>query len=213
MNKIKVVLADDHKLVRAGFKALLKKNNDLDVVGEAADGIALLETLENVFPDVVLLDLSMPGMHGMDAISVIRKKFPSMGIIVLTMHEEPEYVMSCIQNGADGYLLKSTEPEELYQAIAKVASSEKYFTPAVSNIFLNNIILSGNDPRAKKILSEREKEVLKFIVEGRSAKAIGDVLFISARTVEKHKVNIMEKLGVSNTAELINKVIRDKLLS
>lgn len=208
MNKIKIVLADDHRLVREGFKALLKKNKDFEIIGEAENGKELLTLLENSSPDLLLLDLSMPDLSGLDVLKKLQSLKPELKVIMLTMHEESDYILQSVQLGVDGYLLKNTEPDELYSAINAVASGQKYFTPVVSNILVSNISKLNPKP---ELLTEREKEVLRYVTEGLSAKMIGEKLFISARTVETHKVNIMKKLEVSNTAELVRRAMEEKL--
>ncbi len=212
MDKINIILADDHTLVRQGIKTLLKKNKDFNIVAEAKDGIETLQLLAEHQADVILLDLSMPFLTGFDAIPQIKEQFPSVKIIILTMHEEASYITMCVQKGANGYLFKNTEPSELYHSIYSVVAGENYFTAAVSKILISGIA-QGNLPsessRAK--LSEREIEVLKYIVDGLSAKMVADKLSISSRTVETHKVNIMRKLEVANTAELVSKVFQENL--
>lgn len=208
MDKINIILADDHILVREGFKALLKKNKDFNIVAEAKDGNEVMELLSHLNVDILLLDLSMPHLSGFEAISFVKEQFPQVKIIILTMHEEAEYIIKSVQKGVNGYLLKNTEPSELYHAIKTVASGENYYTSAVSKILISSVASNeSSKPSLYQTLSEREREVLTYIVEGLSAKMIADKLDISPRTAETHKVNIMRKLEVANTAELVRKAL------
>jgi len=210
MKKITIILADDHTLVREGFVHLLKQNENYSVLAEAKDGEELLILLSQHQPKVVLLDLSMPKLNGVEALSIIQTQYPTIKVIILTMHEEVEYAFRCIKRGAKGYLLKNTEPIELYTAIDIVNNGGTYFIPAISNALITNFTAGKFQPSN---LSERELEVLKYVAKGLSAKAVADLLSISSRTVETHKVNIMKKLKVTNTAELVNKTIREKLIT
>jgi DNA-binding NarL/FixJ family response regulator len=212
MEKIKIILADDHKLVREGFKALLKKSQDFEIIAEAQNGNELLDLIEKYLPDILLVDISMPGLNGIDAIGIIKKINPNIRFIILTMHEEAEYVMKSIQSGASGYLLKNVEPEELYRAIKTVAGGEKYFNAAISNIMVENISKGNQNKEEKESITTREKEILKYVAEGLSTKLIADKLKISDRTVETHRVHLLKKMHVHNTAELIKKAIDLKLL-
>jgi DNA-binding NarL/FixJ family response regulator len=209
MGKINIILADDHNLVREGFRSIINKNEDFCVVTEAKDGEELMKLLETEKPHIVILDLSMPKLNGIETLKLMNIKFPEIRAIILTMHEEAEYAMKCVQKGAKGYLLKNTEPSELYQAIYTVAEGGTYYTPVISNALLSGLSSSKSQ---NENLTEREKEVLKHVIKGLSAKMIGDELNISARTVETHKINLMKKLKVSNTAELVTKTLQEKLL-
>ncbi|MFL5729407.1 MAG: response regulator [Cytophagaceae bacterium] len=213
MDKIRIILADDHILVREGFKSLLAKKKEFEVVGEAENGKALLELLENLSADVLLVDISMPQMNGIEAIAQMKKINPNLKFIMLTMHEEAEYILKSIQAGANGYLLKNVELDELENAIKTVANGGKYFNSTVSNIMIENI--SRNPDPNKEELSEltaREKEILQYVADGLSTKLIADKLSISARTVETHRVHIMKKLQVSNGAEMVKKGIELKII-
>jgi DNA-binding NarL/FixJ family response regulator len=209
MEKIEIIVADDHNLVREGFCSLLKQNTDYHVIAEAKNGEEVLELLTKLKPQILLLDLTMPKLSGMDVLAIIQEQYPDIKTIILTMHEETQYATKCIQKGAKGYLLKNTEPTELYQAINTVSAGGAYYTPNISNVLLSNLALNKTP---NELLSEREKEILKLVIKGLSAKMVGDTLSISARTVENHKVNIMKKLKVNNTAELVSKAINEKLV-
>lgn len=212
-SKIKIILADDHILVREGFKSLLNKNPKFEVVGEAENGKALLELVENVSVDVLLVDISMPLFNGIDAIAQLKKINRNLKFIMLTMHEEAEYILKSIQAGANGYLLKNVEPEELENAIVTVASGGKYFNTIVSNIMIENLSkISDAGKEEVSDLTTREKEILQHVAAGLSTKLIADKLSISARTVETHRVHIMKKLQVNNGAEMVRKGLELKII-
>jgi len=212
-NTIRIILADDHILVREGFKSLLSKKKDFEVVGEAENGTALLNLIENLSADVLLVDISMPQLNGIEAISQMKKINQNLKFIMLTMHEEAEYILKSIQAGANGYLLKNVEPDELENAIRTVAAGGKYFNSTISNIMIEN--LSKVSEPGKEELSEltaREKEILQYVADGLSTKLIADKLSISARTVETHRVHIMKKLQVNNGAEMVKRGLEQKII-
>jgi DNA-binding NarL/FixJ family response regulator len=214
LGKITIVLADDHKIVRDGLKSFLARIPDFVVIAEAEDGEQLLSIFEEMMPDVALIDITMPRMNGLEALKQLHEQNPNAKVIILSMHEEPDYIMKAIQNGAKGYLLKNTDEKELESAIRSVANGGKYFNSIVSSIMIEN--LSHKTPvqmQAEIHISQREKEVLKWVSEGLSNKMIGDKLFISVRTVETHRLNLLRKLEVNNTAELVKKAIESGLIS
>lgn len=209
MSRIKIIVADDHQLFREGIIALLSKNKSLEIIGEAASAAELFELLNDKVPHVVLMDISMPGTNGLDAIKLSRDKYPDCRFIVLTMHAEGQYVVKAVRNGAYGYLIKNADENELIAAIEAVALGKKYFNSEISELMIGNMALEGE---SHKKLSDREMEVLELVSEGRTTKEIADQLFVSARTVDTHRVNMMKKLGVQNTAELIKKAAHLKLI-
>jgi len=209
MSKIKIIVADDHQLFREGIISLLSKNESLDIIGEAASANELFELMDKVVPHVVLMDISMPGTNGLDAIKVARDKHPECKFIVLTMHAEGQYVVKAVRNGAFGYLIKNADENELLAAIEAVSLGRKYFNTEISQLMIGNMALEGE---SHKKLSDREMEVLELVSEGRTTKEIADQLFVSARTVDTHRVNMMKKLNVQNTAELIKKAAHLKLI-
>ena len=210
MRTIKVMLADDHALIREGFKSLLGKNELFELVGEAENGRELLEMIANTKPDVVLTDISMPQMTGLEVMERIKSTNPEIKFIILTMHEEREYVMRALIAGAEGYLFKNVEKAELERAIKTVYEGEKYFTPAITNILAAHV--AKPTPAQVAEITPREKEVLELVAEGFSTKQIADQLGISIRTVESHRINMLKKLDVSNSAELIRKAMQLKLI-
>lgn len=206
LGKITIVIADDHKIVRDGLKSFLSKITDFEIVAEVQDGEQLLSVYENSMPDVALVDISMPRMNGLEALRHLHEQNPMAKVIILSMHEEPDYIMKAIQNGAKGYLLKNTDEKELEMAIRTVAEGGKYFNSTVSGIMIEN--MSHKEPvrmTAETNVSNREKEILKLVSEGQSNKMIADVLHISIRTVETHRLNLLRKLEVNNAAEMVKK--------
>ena len=209
MNKIRIVLADDHQLFRDGMKAMLQATGEMEVVGEASHGAVLLTVLAAQTPDIVLLDISMPPDTGIDLLPTIKARFPAVRCIMLTMHADVQYVLRSLRQGADGYLLKDTDEEELKTAIREVYAGNKYFKNKISDLIVAN--LSG-EPSPETLLSEREIQIVRLVAEGKITKEIADQLFVSVRTVETHRSRIMKKLGVVNTAEMIRLAYEKKLI-
>jgi DNA-binding NarL/FixJ family response regulator len=206
MENCRIVLADDHVLLRQGLRKILSENPRLEVVGEAGDGFELLGLIRSQAPDLVLLDISMPHLRGIEAIREIRALRPGLRILILTMHRESEYLFQAISAGADGYLLKDDAQRDLFSAIESVSQGKIYisrFLAEESNRDWAQIRRGATQATPRDPLTSREREVLKLIAEGRSSREIGQLLYISHRTVERHRANIMDKLNVSRTADLI----------
>jgi DNA-binding NarL/FixJ family response regulator len=210
MTKIRLLLADDHPLIREGFRSLLNKNERFEIVGIAENGKELLELAGKELPDIILSDISMPVMNGMDAIEQIRNLYPSIKSVVLTMHEEREYVIHALRIGVQGYIIKNVERFDLEKAIITIFEGGKYFSPIVTNILAESV--ARPEPQAISELTPREKEVLELVAQGHSTKQIADKLGIGTRTVESHRVNMLKKMKVNNTAELVRKAIEMKIL-
>ncbi len=210
-DKIRLVLADDHPLIREGFKSLLSKSVKFEIVGEAENGRELVDVAKKLQPDVILTDVTMPFMTGLEAIEQLAKEYPLMKFIVLTMHEEREYIMNALKIGASGYLLKNIEWHDLERAINSVYEGGKFFSPIVTNILAESVIKSETPEPGE--ITPREKEVLDLVALGNSTKQVADRLGISIRTVESHRINMLKKMRVSNTAELIRKAIELKIIS
>jgi DNA-binding NarL/FixJ family response regulator len=214
--KKKIVIAEDHTILREGLRSLLS-NDEFDIVGEAEDGLRAIRCVEKYGPDLLLLDLGMPRMSGISAIKEIKSRFPETRILALTIHESDEYILEAFQSGADGYCLKDASRNELMIAIRSVLSGKPYLSPGISDKVLVGY-LEGR--KALKTITswdtitQREREVLKLIGEGYQNKEIADFLSISAKTVEKHRSNIMKKLDLHNvsalTAYAIEKGLIDK---
>lgn len=203
-SKIRILLVDDHPIVLSGIRNSLSSRPQLKIVGEASDGAEAIQKAREKNPDVVLMDITLPGLSGIEATRVLRKEVPKAKILALTIHDNKEYVLEIIRAGAKGYVLKGASPSELIQAIVAVHNGNSFFSPGISRILVDE--LKGQPQRGKPIsisgLTAREEEVLRFIAEGRSNKEIAKCLFISVRTVETHREHIMAKLGIHSTAGL-----------
>ena len=204
-NKIKIVLAEDHTILREGLRALLSSDPKFEIVGEAEDGREAVRCVEKLGPDLLLMDLSMPRMSGMEAIREIKKRYPQSKVIALTVHKTEEYLHTTLQAGADGYVLKDATHNELVVAIKSVMKGKPYLSPGVSEKVIEGYLkgkgtLKPDSPWES--LSHREREVLKLIAEGYKNKEIAEDLCISLKTVEKHRANLMKKLDLHNAAAL-----------
>lgn len=211
--KIKLLLADDHPLVREGIRSSLERCPFVNVVGEAATGKDALRKTIQLAPDVVLMDLNMPEMSGIEATPLILQQCPATRVLALTVHDSKEYVARMLKSGASGYVLKDTSPEELVQAIQSIYRGEAFFSPRVSRILLQSFQAAppAADP-PKHTLSQRELQVLESIAKGQTSKEIAQALNLSVRTVETYRVRVKRKLGVRNTAELIQRARELNLL-
>jgi len=202
---VNIVLAEDHTILREGLKALLSSQPDLKVVAEAGDGLDAIRCVQNHAPDMILLDLSMPRMTGLDAIKEIKRISTDTKIIVLTVHSTEEYILATLQAGADGYVLKDAHSTELLTAIRHVLDGRRYLSPGISGTVIDGL-LQGEKTSAIRsaweTLTQREREILKLVAEGHKNKDIADLLCISVKTVEKHRANLMEKLDLHNVAAL-----------
>jgi DNA-binding NarL/FixJ family response regulator len=212
MSLYRIVLADDHAMFRQGVKRILKDADNIEVVGEASDGIELLEVSREKSPDLVILDISMPNLRGLEATREIKMLSPNTKVLILTMHRDKEYVYGAISAGAEGYLLKEDADTELFIAVEKLRQGERYVSPILSGELTHELIhirFEGQTNASYESLTLREKEVLKLIAEGKSHKDIADLLFISVRTVDHHRANIMKKLNIKDTANLTKYAIRE----
>jgi len=205
----RIVLADDHVMFRQGIKRIIDETEGLEVVGEANDGLELLELLKKLEPDMVLLDISMPNIRGIEATREIRSLYPDIKVLILTMHKRKEYLYDAIAAGAQGYLLKEDSDVELFSAVKTIRKGGFYVSRLLAGEMAEDIsqMYKGNTDFPSETLTTREREVVKLIAEGKSSREIGDLLFISPRTVEKHRANITRKLNVSTTAEIVKYAI------
>lgn len=214
MSKIRVLVADDHTIVRQGLVGILEASPEIEVVGEAADGHEAVEKSLEARPDVAVLDVSMPRLNGIEAARRIHEALPTTRILVLTMHDDEEYVLKMVRAGASGYLLKDSAASELIAAIKSLRSGQAHFGPhaskALAEAYQHPETLP-DDPYER--LTDREREIFQLVVEGKTNKEIGEVLFISPKTVDNHRTRLMEKLGMHSTAELVRYAARHKLLS
>jgi len=216
MDKISVLLAEDHTIVRKGLRSLLDKEIGIEVIGEAEDGREAIRKAEELHPDVVVMDIAMPGLNGLEATRQIKKRFPGMKIIILTVHNNEEYVLQTLQAGASGYLVKKAAPSDLISAIRAAYQGESFLSPSISRTVIDEYLrktekMSERDEIYGK-LTDREREVLQLIAEGHTNRKIAELLHISIKTVETHRAHIKDKLDVSSTAELIKHAIRKGFL-
>jgi len=213
MQPYRVILADDHILFRQGMKRIIDEIPESRVVGEAGDGQEAIELVKRLVPDLAILDISIPKLSGIEVCREIRRLFPNVKILMLTMHKDREYLYQAISAGAQGYLLKEDSDEELFAAIGTIRRGAIYVTKALAGAVSTDIsaLFRGGDRKLPKSLTAREREVLKFISEGKSNSEVAEVLRISVRTVETHRANIMNKLDLKNTAELVRYAIQNGL--
>lgn len=207
-----VLLVDDHKIVRNGLKSLIENNQTLKVIGEAADGREAIKLCEKLRPNVVLMDIAMAGLNGVQATKQIVSIDSNIRVIALSMHSEKQFVLGMFKAGAYGYLLKDTSSEELIEAILSVARDQKYVSQKISDVLIDNIS-SNIAEKDGDILTPREIEVLQLIAEGNSSKEIGELLFLSPKTVDVHRTNIMHKLNLFNIPDLTKYAIKEGIIS
>jgi len=217
MEKINVFLVDDHDLVRDGLKALLSGIPDIGIIGEAANGAGLFEKLKIVQPDVLVLDISLPDISGIEITRRITAEYPEIKVLILSMYTNEDFVSNALKAGAKGYLPKNTTRHELVQAIYTVNKNEEYLGEVISRILLQNYVRSAKETDKNELtraesLSRRELEILRLFSEGMVNKEIGETLDISIRTVETHKNHIMKKLGCRSSVEMLKFAIRNKLI-
>ena len=203
--KKRIVIAEDHTILREGLRALLSAKPDYEIVGEAEDGNAAIHCVEKLKPNLVLMDLSMPRMNGMDAIKEIKKRSPETKVLVLTVHKTDEYIIATFQAGADGYVLKDSTHAELELAIQNVLSGKYFISPGISEKLIGGYLQGKKTLKITtpwETLTQRERGILKLIAEGYKNKEIADYLCISVKTVEKHRANLMQKLDLHNISDL-----------
>jgi NarL family two-component system response regulator LiaR len=216
MPTIKVLVVDDHTIVREGICALLSLVDDIEVVGEAANGSEALKKVNELEPDVVLMDIAMPIMDGLEATRRIRREFPKTRVLVLTQYDDKEYVFPIIETGAAGFISKVAASSELASGIRSIYQGDSYLSPSVAKLLVEGYQhgvggRSGHDPYEQ--LTDRERDVFKLVAEGRTTHDIADILVISPKTVEGHKTNIMAKLGIRNRIELVKYALRRGIIN
>lgn len=221
MEKINIVLADDHALVRNGIKAMLESETELNVVGEASNGIEALAVARTLRPDILVLDIRMPEMTGLEAAARLAEVSPQTKAVILSMHDSEEYVLQALDSGAYGYLLKDTDKGEFVRALKQIYAGNKYFSGAVSNVLANRLLNNNKTSSFKTAtavaedpyhLTRREREILGMVIDGKPNKQIADALSKSVRTIETHRFNIMKKMGVNNAVDMINKAVKENLV-
>ncbi|MBM2831259.1 MAG: two component transcriptional regulator, LuxR family [Dehalococcoidia bacterium] len=214
MDKIRVLIADDHAILREGVRALLAMYADIEVVGEASDGREAIDKTRDLSPEVVLMDIAMPGLGGLEATMEIRKASPQSKVLVLTQYDNKEYLLRFLKAGAAGYVLKKAVGSELVSAIRSVRQGGRFIHPLVADKLIEDYLRKSEtgDEKIYDTLSDREKEVLKLVAEGHSNKDIAGLLGLSVKTVMAHRSNLMEKLGIHNRTDLIRYAIRQGLI-
>lgn len=213
--KRKIVIAEDHTILRAGLRALLSGQNGLEVIGEAGDGREAIRKVDTLQPDLLLIDLSMPKLNGIDAIREIKSQHPEIKIIVLTVHKSDEYIIAALKAGANGYMLKDASQNELLLAIDYVINGKTFLSPSISDKVVDAFLNTDKKDKpgvAFDNLTAREREILKLVAEGNTNKKIAEHLCISLKTVEKHRSNLMQKLDLRNTAALTAYAIAKKMV-
>jgi two-component system, NarL family, response regulator LiaR len=211
--QLKILLADDHEIVRSGLRSLLEQESDMDVVADVGDGRRAVELAAKLNPDVIVMDISMPGLNGTAATKRILSESPEMKILALSAHTDKRFVSDMLKAGASGYLPKSCAPEELVKAIREIQSGGIYLSPKIAGVVVDGFVKTGSDPDrgAGVHLSDREREVLQMIAEGKSSKEIGVAFHISTRTVDTHRQRLMDKLDLHTIAELTKFAVREGL--
>jgi two-component system, NarL family, response regulator NreC len=213
MDKIKVLIVDDHRVVRDGLSKILESCNDIQVIGEASNGLDAMRKFSDLKPDVVLLDISMPKLSGLEVSRRIKKENPAAKIVILSMHEEEEYSMKLVRLGVSGYLLKDSAAQEVIEAVRTAFQGRAYFSPKISKTLAESyreLAPSKDDPYER--LNDREREVLQLIAEGHTNKQIAEILFISPKTVDNHRTNLMRKLNIHSAADLVRWATRRGLV-
>jgi len=211
MSPYRIVVADDHAMFRQGLKMILGQMPDFEIIGEAGDGLELLDLLKRLTPDMVILDISMPNLRGIEAIREIRRAHPAVKILVLTMHQDIDFLHQAVSAGAHGYLLKGDADKEMFSAIEAIQQGRMYVSPLLSRELTDDwaqIHRGNGKPLYAEPLTTRERQVLKLVAEGKSNKEIADLLSISIHTVVRHRVNIMDKLNLKKTADLVKYAIQ-----
>jgi len=216
MRKIRIVLADDHQLFRKGLRALLEQQADLTVVAEARDGREAVAAVQSLKPDVLVIDIGMQNLNGIEAARQLRDSHLGTAIVILSMHSDESYVLRALKAGAKGYLLKDSAEDDLIRAIHAVTNGKSFFSPAVSKVLLDDYMrklqkLGAEDPY--DLLTPREREILQLVVEGKSNKDVANLLNLSVYTVETHRSNIMEKLNLKGVPELMLYAVRKGIIS
>ncbi|MFN2353165.1 MAG: response regulator [Desulfopila sp.] len=209
--KYRILLADDHVLIRHGIKNIIKLNEQLCVIGEVGDGEELMAFLESEVPDLLVLDISMPKMNGIEAVGRVKKKYPRIKILMLTMHKSKGYFYHSMSDGADGYLMKDDSDEELLLAIKKIQDGKTYISPMLTDDFAADVISAHRNHQQMPFacLTEREQEVLQLVVKGYTSKDVAERLCLSPRTVDHHRAKLLRKFDLKNSADLVSFAVRN----
>ncbi len=207
----RILLADDHALIRHGIRNLISNNPALEVIGEVGDGEELLEFLLTNVPDLLILDISMPKLTGIEAVSKVKKLYPAIKILMLTMHKNKQYFYHAMSAGADGYLMKEDSDEELLLAIKRIQDGKSYLSPFLSQDFADDVISAYRNNRSSpfETLTKREREVLNLVVEGHTSRVMAEMLHLSPRTIDHHRANLLRKFDMKNSVDLVNFAVRN----
>lgn len=210
---IKIILADDHKIVRDGLRTLIQRETDMDVIAEAEDGKIVVNLVQQLLPDLVIMDIVMPSMNGIDATRDILKKHPTIKVIALSMHSDKRFVIGMLEAGASGYLLKDCAFEELATAVRAVMSNQMYLSPRIADVIINRHSECSLNSSLSPVLTAREVQILRLLADGVPSKDIASSLHISVKTVQAHRQNIMRKLNVNSGIDLVKYAIREGFTS
>ncbi len=210
---IKILLADDHQILREGLRKMIEKEQNMEVVGEAEDGRSTVKMAKKLVPDVVVMDITMPDLNGMDATRKIVSEAPGVKVLALSMHQDVKYISGMLEAGAMGYILKGCKFEELVTAIRSVANKNVYLSPKIADMVVKGYLGKGPKKFAQPVISDREREVLQLLAEGNSVKETAYKLGVSAKTIETHRRHIMEKLQINNSSELVKYALREGLIT
>lgn len=216
MSKVRILIADDHGVVRKGLRLQLEQEAEFEVIGEASDGREAVHMSEELAPDVVIMDIAMPGLNGIQATTQLLKKNPQVGVIILSMYSDETYLTRALSAGAKGYLLKDTADVDLHRAVQVVAKGKPFFSPTIANTLLEDYMRQLQQRGLQDsydLLTEREKEILQLLAEGRSNKEVASTLNLSPNTVETHRTRIMQKLDLHSSAEIVLYAVRKKIIS
>jgi len=215
MSKIRILLVDDHTVVRQGLRRILESDDEIEIIGEAGDGRSAVEMATKMHPHVVVMDIALPELNGIEATRQVTKRNEGVKVLILTMHSDDVYVRQSLKAGARGYLLKDSEDMDLLKAIKAISRGGSFFSPAVSKVLLQGYLGDGGGREVEDnlaLLTDREREVLQLIAEGKTNKEVAVSLSVSVNTVETHRKHIMEKLDLHNTAELVRFAVRKKIV-
>lgn len=215
MGQIRVLLADDHGLLRKGVRSVLSQDSAIVIAGEANDGDEAVRLAEELSPDVIVMDVAMPGLNGLDAAASITRRDRRIGVILLTMYSDEEYLVRAVSSGVRGYLLKDSAEPDLVRAVKAVAAGNTFFSPAIADMLFDDYLIRLQRSEVQDsydLLTERERQVLQLLAQGRTNKEVATSLDLGVSTVETHRMNLMKKLGLRNTAELVLYAVRKKIL-
>lgn len=212
MKKIKLLIVDDHKVVRAGIRLLFQTDNEVDIVGETENGEKAIELVKKLHPDVVITDVSMPNMSGIQLTKKLKEEHPKIKVLIISMHNDDDYIIDALEAGAMGYVTKDSNDDEIINAVHSISNDKMYYGSSISDVFAKKILKQNKSASEIEKLTERELEVLELIVLGMSNKEIANKLFVSKRTVDNHRTNCMRKISANNTADIVRIAYQNSLV-